>query len=183
MGTSEAHRTMATAILIPVSEYLDTTYRPDCDYLEGEVVERNVGERWHGRLQNFFGFIFRLNEAVWRVQAIPELRVQVRAERYRIPDVCVIRNEDPVEQIVRTPPLICIEVLSKKDTLGDLQERVNDYAAMGVQNIWAVDPWKRLAYYCSARGFQQPEDGFFRVQGTPIQVALSQVFAELDQPE
>lgn len=172
---------MATTTLIPVSEYLETTYRPDCDYLEGEVVERNFGERWHARLKNFFGFIFRLNETTWKVIALQEQRVQVRPERFRIPDVCVVRNSDPEEQIVRTPPLICVEVLSKEDTLGELQERVNDYAAMGVQNIWAVDPWKRLAYYCSARGFQQPEDGFFRVEGTPIEVALSQVFAELDR--
>ncbi len=171
---------MATAALIPVSEYLETTYRPDCDFLEGEVVERNMGEFWHGRLQTFFGFIFRLNEKNWKVLAATELRVQVREERFRIPDVCVIRSENSGEQIVRTPPLICIEVLSKKDTLGELQERVNDYQAMGVQNIWAVDPWKRLAYYCSAKGFQQPEGGYFRVEGTPIAVSLADVFAELD---
>lgn len=174
---------MATAALIPVSEYLETTYRPDRDYLEGEVVERNMGERWHARLQNFFGFIFRLNEVTWQVVALQEQRVQVRPERFRIPDVCVVRNDDPDEQIVRSAPLICIEVLSKKDTLGDLQERVNDYAAMGVRNIWAVDPWKRLAYYCSTRGFQQPEDGYFRVEGTPIEVSITQVFAELGRTE
>lgn len=174
---------MAAAALIPVSEYLETTYRPDCDYLEGEVVERNVGELWHGRLQTFFGFIFRLNQDKWRVIAVTELRVQVKPERFRIPDVCVILREAPVEQIVRTPPLICIEVLSKRDSMGDLQERVNDFAAMGVQNIWAVDPWKRLAYYCSPKGFQQPEDGYLRVEGTPIEVALTDVFAELDRAE
>ena len=31
---------MATVVHIPVSEYLRTSYEPDCDYLDGELVER-----------------------------------------------------------------------------------------------------------------------------------------------
>lgn len=37
----------ATPLLIPVEEYLSTAYRPDCDYVDGEVLERNVGETPH----------------------------------------------------------------------------------------------------------------------------------------
>ncbi len=33
---------MASTTLIPVSEYLATTYRHDCDYIDGEVVERET---------------------------------------------------------------------------------------------------------------------------------------------
>jgi hypothetical protein len=29
---------------VPLSEYLNTSYRPDRDYLDGELMERNVGE-------------------------------------------------------------------------------------------------------------------------------------------
>ena len=32
-------------MLIPVDEYLRTSYRPDCDYVDGEVLERNSGDR------------------------------------------------------------------------------------------------------------------------------------------
>ena len=42
---------MASSTLIPVSEYLSTTYEPDCDYIDGELQERNVGEFSHGVLQ------------------------------------------------------------------------------------------------------------------------------------
>jgi hypothetical protein len=31
---------MATPVLIPVSEYLNTTCHPDCDYVDGELKER-----------------------------------------------------------------------------------------------------------------------------------------------
>jgi len=36
---------------VPLKEYLETCYRPDCEYLEGQLLERNVGEWEHGRLQ------------------------------------------------------------------------------------------------------------------------------------
>ena len=42
---------MQAATLISVTEYLATSYRPDVDYLDGQLVERNVGEFDHSRLQ------------------------------------------------------------------------------------------------------------------------------------
>ena len=45
---------MATNTLIPVSEYLNTSYSPDCDYVDGEVQERNLGELDHSDLQSRF---------------------------------------------------------------------------------------------------------------------------------
>jgi hypothetical protein len=42
---------MAVTIQVPLSEYLHTTYRPDCDYVDGEVLERNVGMTEHARIQ------------------------------------------------------------------------------------------------------------------------------------
>jgi hypothetical protein len=35
---------MATSTLVPVSEYLATAYRPDCDYVDGQLQKRNLGE-------------------------------------------------------------------------------------------------------------------------------------------
>jgi len=36
---------------VSVEEYLRTGYRPDCDYLDGNVVERNLGEFDHSSAQ------------------------------------------------------------------------------------------------------------------------------------
>jgi Uma2 family endonuclease len=103
---------MASVTLIPVSEYLRTIYRPDCDYIDGEVRERNVGERPHALLQGILGAIFLTNRKAWGIVAAPELRVQVAERRYRIPDVTVMRRSDPPDPVVTVAPLICIEVLS-----------------------------------------------------------------------
>ena len=37
--------------LVSVEEYLHTVYRPDCDYVDGELVDRNVGEKSHAKAQ------------------------------------------------------------------------------------------------------------------------------------
>lgn len=33
---------MAASLAVSVDEYLHIMYRPDCDYVDGEVIERNV---------------------------------------------------------------------------------------------------------------------------------------------
>ena len=42
---------MSTATQVTVEEYLATTWRPDCDYVDGEVLERNLGQTDHSELQ------------------------------------------------------------------------------------------------------------------------------------
>jgi Uma2 family endonuclease len=171
---------MGKATLIPVAEYLSTSYRPDRDFLEGELEERNMGERPHAKLQGFFAYLFRLNQTNWKVVVLTEQRVRISATRYRVPDICVVWNSDPDDAIVETAPLLCIEILSKDDTLKGLQNRVDDYAAIGIEHVWAIDPWQRRAYYCSPSGFVQPADNTLRIEGTPIEVSLTEAFAELD---
>lgn len=170
---------MASSTLIPVSEYLSTTYRPDRDFLEGELKERNVGEQPHANVQGLLYFIFQRNRDAWKVRPLPEQRVQVSAQRFRIPDVTVLRSTDPWDPIVTFPPLICIEVLSKDDSLREMQLRVDDYARLGVENIWIVDPWNRIAYYASMHGFRKVDGDLLEVRGTEIRVSLTEVFHEL----
>jgi hypothetical protein len=38
---------MATSSLVSVDQYLTTSYRPDCDYVDGVLLERNVGRFDH----------------------------------------------------------------------------------------------------------------------------------------
>ena len=90
--------------LVPVEEYLRTTYDPDCDYVDGEVLERNLGERDHSTLLREFIFFFRSRREKWKCFVFPEQRVQVSPTRFRIPDICVYIGEQPQDQIFRTPP-------------------------------------------------------------------------------
>ncbi|ADV80852.1 Uma2 family endonuclease [Terriglobus saanensis] len=172
---------MATATHIPVSEYLATSYRPDRDYIDGEVRERNLGEQPHALIQIAFATILRNHRKEWNIRVLVEQRVQVSKDRFRIPDVCVLPATASAEGIVREAPMICIEVLSPRDTPTSLQERADDYTEMGVPFIWAVDPISRRAWVTSSDGLMKLREDEFTVPGTPIRVSLSELFAELDE--
>jgi hypothetical protein len=78
---------MSTTTVVLLAEYLATSYRPDCEYLDGELLERNVGEWEHSRLH---GLLFRYlsnREKQWGILVVPEQRVQVKARRLRVPDI------------------------------------------------------------------------------------------------
>jgi Uma2 family endonuclease len=171
---------MATASLIPVSEYLRTVYEPDCDYINGEVQERNVGELSHAFLQAILAAILNTHRREWNVVAAPEARVQVAPDRYRVPDVCVQRRSDPHDPIIAVAPLICIEILSPEDRIQRMQERIEDYAQMGVEHIWLIDPVSRHAWIATPDGSHTRVREAFTVPGTPIRISLAEAFAELD---
>src|SRR5271163_2002019 len=162
-------------------EYLRTSYRPDCDYVEGRIEERNVGEYEHAGVQGALIGIFWSRGAEWGVKARPECRLQVAAKRYRVPDVMVLRTEQKVDRIVREAPLVCIEVLSSEDTWKRLRGVMGDYLAMGVAHVWAFDPEERRAYRFDADGFHPVTAEVMAVAGTQIRVVIAEVFAVLDE--
>lgn len=73
-----------------------------------------------------------------------------------------------------------IEVLSKDDTLRSMQDRVDDYRAFGIPNIWVLDPVKRRAYVCSRGDFREPLDETLEVPESPIRIPLRDLSSELD---
>jgi Uma2 family endonuclease len=171
---------MTSATLVSAEEYLATSYRPDRELLDGELVERNVGEYDHSNLQTALAQWIRNRRHQWNVRVLTEQRVQVRPERYRVPDVCIVSRDLQVEPVFTRPPVVCIEILSKDDSLRSMQERVDDYLSFGVANIWILDPSRLLAYVCSPQGFQQPEGRILEVPSSPIRIPLEDLFADLD---
>jgi Uma2 family endonuclease len=172
---------MTTATLVPLEEYLHTSYEPDSDWIDGELRERPVGEGSHATIQTFFIKFFAVHEREWGIRVTQELRTQVAATRFRVPDVLLIRSDGPFEYIVRTPPLLCIEVLSPDDRMGEMQEKIDDYLAMGVTAVWIVNPRLRRAYMAESGKILQVAE--LTVPGTPIWITVPEVFAELDALE
>ena len=161
---------MATGSLVSVREYLSTSYRPDCDFVDGVVLDRNLGEYDHARLQMAIAAYYYNRRKELGIVAVPEQRVQVSPTRFRVPDVCVAVGE-PGEQIFRKPPFICIEILSPEDRFAQMRERVEDYLHFGVPYVWILDPATRQAWRCTAEG--APEVSELRTEnpGTVVPVA------------
>lgn len=162
-----------------VEEYLHTSYRPDCDYVDGRVEERNAGEHDHGLLQLLLGTLFIQNREAWGIRAVTDVRTQVSRTRFRVPDVSVLRKDAPRDPIITQPPLIAIEILSPEDRLSRMQTRIDDYLAFGVENIWILDPETRRAWTADRQGLHPVQNGELTVPGTPIRVVLGDLFAAL----
>ena len=141
-----------------------------------------MGELPHSSVQKFLVRFFGNREKELGLRVYPELRLQVSAERYRVPDVMVMRASDPVDEIVRVAPMLCIEILSRDDRMSEMQEKIDDYLGMGVEVVWLVDPRRRKAFVVDERGGQQPVEELV-VPGTAIRVGVGEVFAELDELE
>jgi len=171
----------AHPVRVSVEEYLASSYRPDCDYIDGEVQERKLGEKEHAIVQRILVLLFGNKSRDWNIDVYPELRVQVSANNFRVPDITVTRAGLEWERILKTPALLFIEILSPEDTLSKIRRRVDDYLRFGTEHVWVIDPESRKAYVCSATGFQEPEGGALTIPGTPIRVELSELFAELDR--
>lgn len=172
---------MATSAVIPVSEYLDTTHRPHCDYIDGQVQERNVGEYDHANVQFGLATYLRNRAQDWKIRIVGENRVQVSETRFRIPDICILSAEAPKGQIVRHAPMLCIEILSPRDTVNNMRDRVHDYLGMGVPQVWLLDPKTRTAIVCQGNITVEQSAGLLSLPGSPVAVSLEQIFSVLDE--
>jgi Uma2 family endonuclease len=165
---------MAAATQISVEEYLKTVYRPDCDYVDGVVEARNLGELDHGWTQARLTAYFFARHKETGLLPIPELRMRLRPGKYRIPDVLLTRGK-PDEQILTKPPLLCIEILSPEDRLSRVNARVQEYLDFGVAVVWVVDPIDKTVWIYRKTGMEQAH-GSVKLDGTEIEVPFSEIF-------
>lgn len=171
---------MAASTQISLAEYMHTSYRPDREYIDGEVVERNVGKTDHARTQAWLAAWFWNHRKEWGIQVGTEWRTRVSETRVRIPDVAItVRGTLP--PVLDQPPLLIIEILSPEDTYSDTEWRTRDYQAMGVQTVWIIDPKTRSGRMCS--GDSWVETRKLEVPGTAMYLNLDQLFADLDEEQ
>jgi len=166
---------MAATTQISIEEYLKTVYRPDCDYVDGVIEERNLGETDHALVQTRFAYFFMGLYKQTGLLPITELRMRVSENKYRIPDLVVTRGK-PSEQVLTTPPLLCIEVLSREDRVSRTNTRVQEYLDFGVPVVWVVDPAERIVWIYRRSGMEQASGESLKLDGTDIEVPFSEIF-------
>lgn len=181
---------MGVAALVPLEEYLGKSYEPDCEYVDGCIVKRNVGEYFHSLLQSLLVMHLNSLREVYGVKfrAMVEQRVRVRGgddsvRRYRIADVCVLEAGHRKTPVTLDPPILVIEILSPDDRLEPTIRKCDDYAAMGVSTIWIADPRARILYeVVNGRAVecigQKPT---FQSAGLSMTVDFIGLFAQLDE--
>jgi Uma2 family endonuclease len=166
---------------VSVDEYLATVFEHDCEYVDGVIEERDLGEFEHSFLQLFLGSIFVAHRAEWGVVAVTEQRVQTQRDHFRVPDVTILRAGMPRERILTRPPLLVIEIQSPEDTLRRSAAKAAEYLAFGIEHVWVIDPTARVGYRGTADGLEPARSGELEIPGTPIRIVLADLFAELDR--
>jgi Uma2 family endonuclease len=166
---------------ISVEEYLSTVYEHDCEYVDGVIEERDLGEFEHAFLQAILIGIFLKNREEWRILPLPEQRVQTQRDHFRVPDVTILRVGAPREQIITHPPLLVIEIQSPEDTLRRTVAKAAEYLAFGIEHVRVIDPAARVAYRGTADGLELVRTGELTIPESPIRIVLADLLAELDR--
>jgi Uma2 family endonuclease len=167
---------MQSGTPVSLEEYLNTSYSPDCEYVDGRVLERNWGEFDHSRPHGLLGAYLFNREKEWGIYAFLSQRVQIKKDRFRVADICVVAGGRPSEQVFTRPPFLCIEILSKEDRMSDMLAKVDDYLAFGVRYVWLLEPRTRRAQIYDASGVHEVKAGKLWTLDPEILAPLDQLF-------
>lgn len=122
---------------VALEQYLSSSYDPDLEFVDGALVERNVGDWLHSLLQR--NIIVALSQKYPHIYAVPELRSKTTETSYRLPDVCVLLHPPATKYLIEAAH-IAIEILSEDDSMSKTMEKLAEYEVKGVRNIWLLDP-------------------------------------------
>jgi Uma2 family endonuclease len=161
--------------LVTVEDYLNSAYDPDVEFVDGVLVERNVGDWLHSLVQS--NVLFALRRKYPHLKVVAELRSSVTGTRYRLPDVCVLLAA-PKTKYLMDAAFLVVEILSEGDVMSVVIEKLKEYAGKGVQNIWLIDP--RLQLICMYRPptLIEIEGGGIATADGSVELSRSEIFAE-----
>ena len=146
---------MGAKILLTAEEYLRTPFQPDADFVDGEIVERNVGENQHSKVQVWLVVFFAELAKNHPLHIRTELRMRVSATRFRVADLAIWMGEEPQESVPASPPLLVAEIVSPDDRYTEIISKLEDYRKWGVRHIWLIDPWSRRLHTFGPAGLNE----------------------------
>ena len=170
-------RVMSTKVQMDVEEYLRTSFDgSDCEYLDGEIVERNMGELPHGDVQVNLAVLLRQLRQQLGIRVVTEIRIQIHSRRYRVADLGVWRDDNIGTGIPTVPLFLAIEILSPEDRMVRMLPKIQEYLSIGVEWVWVIDPQEKSAL-CFSK--DQPAGTIvdvLRTENPRIEIPLPQAF-------
>jgi len=168
---------MGVATQISLEQYLRHPTEPESEYIKGEIFQKALGTKLHGRLQGrLIRLLFRWEELGLGV-TIPEQSLLLSADVILIPDVCVLTADNVEVGVVTQPPLLCIEILSPSDRFAYTARKCKQYLDWGVPTCWILDPEAREAWVSDSAGLHPVAEGGALEAGF-ILLGIDEVFAK-----
>jgi Uma2 family endonuclease len=177
----------STATLVSLDEYLNTSYEPDREFVDGVLVRRNMGTQLHSLLQGLVVLFFGQYQKSHQIKIFPEARLLVDRDTktHRIPDVLVLEIPYKKGKVVMDVPAIVVEIKSTNDTFDDIVGKCLEYEKLGVANILVLDPDHKRAWHFQHGNVQLLAGLSIELtlprQQLTIDFPFAQMFAELDE--
>ena len=168
---------MALVAMVSVREYLSTVYETECEYADGELVERNRGESDHSGIQMALAALIYNQRRALGIHVFPELRVQIGPNRFRVPDIAVTTRKIQ-GRILHEPPLLWIEILSPEERMSRMEAKVAEILRFGVPHIWVLDPKQSKAWSYTREGRRDASETL-EIPHPNIVIKLADVFGAL----
>jgi hypothetical protein len=135
-------------VSMDVEQYLRTSFDgADCEYLDGEVVERHMGELPHGDLQaNLTRLLWPLRSQLG-IRVVTEIYIQIHPRRYRVADIAAWRDDNIGTGIPTVP-----------------------------EWVWVVDPAEKTALCYSQKDPRGAVCEVLRTENPSIEISLDRAF-------
>jgi Uma2 family endonuclease len=166
---------MDVETLISVEEYLNSSYDPDVEYVDGVLEERNVGDLIHSLTQR--NIVVALTVKYPHIYAVPELRSQTRRTRYRLPDVCVMLAL-PKTKYLLDAAFLAVEILSEDDRMSKTLEKLEEYDQKGVAHIWLIDPRLGKMSIYSGGSLSEVRDDVIATSDPRLELTRDEIFRQ-----
>jgi Uma2 family endonuclease len=144
---------LATSIVTP-DQLAAMPNDKDFELVDGRLVERKMGNKANwvaSELARIMGNHVRAMQLGWVMTSEAGYRLNpVRPNNVRKPDVSFVRfgrlpDEEPADAYDNLAPDLAVEIISPGDTVRELDEKIEEYLAAGVHEVWVINPEMRPA--------------------------------------
>ncbi len=142
-----------------------------CELIDGVLVEKVLGWYEMAVAVELACLLHRyVRSRGWGVVLKTEGPLRIFPGQVRSPEVAYVsfhrlgRIREPVSPVLPIAPDLAVEVLSETNTPGEMERKLHDYFAAGVESVWYIDPKARSARsYTSVEECETiPAEGFLR---------------------
>ena len=164
--------------LISPEEYLSMSFGDrEPEYVRGELIYRPMPDYAHAFIQMMLGSMLIQALSAQGYTVLSELRSRLAPDNYRLPDIAVYGPGQQAEPVPSEPPRIAIEIISKDESHSEMLQKLEDYQAWGVANIWTVDPRRKKLSVFADDALKNVDA--LKLAGTDFEVNMDQLLEKL----
>ena len=153
MTTESAHSAMAGPVfdhLLTGEEFFDLGDIGPCELVDGTIVTMTPTGAAHGKIEVRLARL--LDEYVeksgigWVLSGEVGIITKRNPDRVRGADVAFISREqatDIPDGFLTIAPELVMEIVSPNDRWKDIRDKIEEYFAVGVKQVWIVEPQSR----------------------------------------